>query len=171
VTRRRHIDQASARPNERSNAVDQDKVAQVIRYRTAFRSPSAVWPNGVAITPALAMTTSNGSPFASNRSAQARTLFRLAGSSSTSSKLPPLAAASFRTCSVRALALSNPAPCLQPERRARPESAPFPRRFRPKYLLRGSVCPSDSRQTKRHLWSKLPHRKLPQVCRNALEEK
>jgi hypothetical protein len=34
--------------------------------------PSVVWPNGVAITPALAMTTSNGFPFANGSSAHAR---------------------------------------------------------------------------------------------------
>src|SRR5713226_758032 len=84
---------------------------------------SAVWPNGVAMTPALAMTTSKGSPFSSSPSAQARTLFRLARSSATSSNLPPLASASFRTCAVAASAFfksraapTTCAPCAASER-------------------------------------------------------
>src|ERR1700682_1560250 len=36
VTRGRHVDQASSRPNERRNPVDQDKVAQVIRPELRF---------------------------------------------------------------------------------------------------------------------------------------
>src|ERR1700730_4219932 len=36
-----------------------------------------------------------------------------------------------------------------------PATAPFPRRARPKHPLRGPVCPSDSRRTRRPLWSKL----------------
>src|ERR1700686_1973421 len=75
------------------------------------------------MTPALAMTTSKGSPFLSSPSAQARTLFRLARSSATSSKLPPLASASFRTCAVAASAFfesraapTTCAPCAASER-------------------------------------------------------
>src|SRR5580693_7632292 len=92
------------------------------------------------------MTTSNGFPFASSRSAQARTLFRLPRSSSINSKLPPLAAASFRTCSVAALALfksraapTTLAPCAARDRAVstpRPAETPvtrmrLPRRFTP----------------------------------------
>src|ERR1700680_4351982 len=83
------------------------------------------------------MTTSTGSPFASNRAAQARTLVRLARSSSTGSKLPPLARASFRTCSVAALALFKSraapttwAPCAASERAVstpKPAEAPVTR--------------------------------------------
>src|SRR5260221_14258943 len=75
------------------------------------------------ITPALAMTTSKGSPFLSSPSAQARRLFRLARSSATSSKLPPLDSASFRTCAVAASAFfksraapTTYAPCAASER-------------------------------------------------------
>src|SRR5579863_5428050 len=92
--------------------------------------PSAVWPNGVAITPALAITTSKGSPFSSSPSAQARTLFRLARSSSISSRLPPLASASFRTCLVAALALlkfrAAPTTCAPCAARERAVSTPRP---------------------------------------------
>src|ERR1700758_5490405 len=92
--------------------------------------PSAVRPNGVAITPALAITTSKGSPFASNASAQARTLFMLARSSSTTSKLPPLAAASLRTCSVAAFAFGKsraaPTTCAPCAARERAVSTPSP---------------------------------------------
>src|SRR3984893_3230396 len=83
------------------------------------------------------MTTSNGFAFASNRSEHARTLFRLARSSSTSSKLPPLAAASLRTCSVAVLALfksraapTTCAPCAAGERAVstpRPAETPVTR--------------------------------------------
>ena len=59
--------------------------------------PSAVLPIGQAMTPALAMTRSNGSPSATSASAQARTLASDARSSSTSSSPPPFAA-SARTC-------------------------------------------------------------------------
>src|ERR1700730_4977242 len=76
------------------------------------------------------MTTSNGSAFASNRSEQARTLFRLARSSSTSSKLPPLAAASLSTCSVAVLALfksrAAPTTCAPCAARERAVSTPSP---------------------------------------------
>jgi hypothetical protein len=53
----------------------------------------------------------------------------------------------------------NHAPLLQPERRGRPGTAPFPRRDRPKPPLRESVCLSDSHRTKRRPWSKLPRMK------------
>src|SRR5258707_9472812 len=68
------------------------------------------------MTPALEMTTSKGSAFLSSPSAQARTLFKLARSSATSSKLPPLASASFRTCAVAASAFfkSRAAPTTYP---------------------------------------------------------
>src|ERR1700676_1242416 len=76
------------------------------------------------------MTTSNGFAFASNRSEHARTLFRLARSSSTSSKLPPLAAASLRTCSVAVLALfksrAAPTTCAPCAARERAVSTPIP---------------------------------------------
>src|SRR5260370_15953321 len=74
------------------------------------------------------MTTSKGAPFASSPSAQARTLFRLARSSSTSSKLPPWAAASFCTCSVAALALfkSRAAPTTRAPWAARERAVAIP---------------------------------------------
>ena len=103
MPRRRKVDQPPTGA-DKGYPVDQDKVAQVISTELRL-SPSAVWPKGVAITPALAMTTSNGSPLARSLSARARTLLRLARSSATSSKLPPLSLASFRTCTVNASAL------------------------------------------------------------------
>jgi hypothetical protein len=42
VTRRKHIDQPSARPNERSHRVDQDKVAQMIRPELGFEAIGCV---------------------------------------------------------------------------------------------------------------------------------
>jgi hypothetical protein len=54
------------------------------RHHSGVRN---VCPNGVAITPAFAMTTWNDSPFLSSSSAHARTLLRLARSSTISSKL------------------------------------------------------------------------------------
>src|SRR5580658_1061935 len=79
-------------------------------------NPSAVWPKGVAITPALATTTSMNCPFASSSSAHARTLLRLARSSATSSKLPPAVAAALLTCAVAASAFfkSRAAPTTCP---------------------------------------------------------
>src|SRR5262249_3206429 len=92
--------------------------------------PSAVWPNGVAITPALAMTTSKGSAFANSSSAQARTLLRSARSSAISSKLPPLAAASLCICAVAASALDKsraaPTTCAPCAARERAVSTPSP---------------------------------------------
>ena len=46
VTRRRHVDQASSRSNERRNSVDQDKVAQVIRRELRFEAIGCVAERG-----------------------------------------------------------------------------------------------------------------------------
>jgi NAD(P)-dependent dehydrogenase (short-subunit alcohol dehydrogenase family) len=67
-------------------------------------NPSAVLPNGQAMTPALAMTRSNGLPSSTSASAHARTLWSDARSSSTSSSPPPFSAAAC-TPAVAALAL------------------------------------------------------------------
>src|SRR6266436_6650414 len=76
------------------------------------------------------MTTSKGSPFLSSPSAHARTLFRLARSSATSSKLPPLAAASCGTCAVAASAFfksrAAPTTCAPCAARERAVSTPSP---------------------------------------------
>src|ERR1700730_12589187 len=83
------------------------------------------------------MITSKGSPFLSSPSAHVRTLFRLARSSVTSSKLPPLASASFRTCAVAASAFfksraapTTCAPCAASDRAVsmpRPAETPVTR--------------------------------------------
>src|SRR4029077_2146276 len=89
------------------------------------------------MTPALAMITSNVSPFLSNASAHALTLVRLARSRAITSKLPPFAAASFLTLSVAASAFfrsraapTTSAPCAASERAVstpRPEETPVTR--------------------------------------------
>src|SRR4029077_4362742 len=98
------------------------------------------------MTPALAMITSNVSPFLSNASAHALTLVRLARSRAITSKLPPFAAASFLTLSVAASAFfrsraapTTSAPCAASERAVStpsPEETPvtrtrLPLRFTP----------------------------------------
>src|ERR1700745_492779 len=76
------------------------------------------------------MTTSKSSPFLRSPSAQARTLFRLARSSATRSKLPPLASACFRTCAVAASAFAKsraaPTTCAPCAARDRAVSTPSP---------------------------------------------
>src|SRR3984957_13323727 len=67
-------------------------------------NPSAVLPYGQAMTPAFAMTRSNGLPLSTSALAQARTLSSDARSSSTSSN-PPLFAPPARKPAVAALAL------------------------------------------------------------------
>ena len=88
-----------------------------------------------------------GFALASSSSAQARTLLRLARSSATSSKLPPLAAASFRTWAVAASAFfksrAAPTTCAPCAARERAVSTPI----RPKRRLPESFCLADSRRT------------------------
>src|ERR1700722_13093770 len=92
-------------------------------------NPSAVWPKGVAITPALAIATSKNCPFASSSSAHSRTFLRLARSSATSSKLPPAVAASLLTCAVAASAFfkSRAAPTTFAPRAASDRAVSTPR--------------------------------------------
>src|SRR5258708_5339748 len=75
------------------------------------------------------MTTSKVSPFVSSLSAQSRTLRRSERSSITTSKLPPLAAASLRTSVVAASALakSRAAPTTCAPRAARDRAVSTPR--------------------------------------------
>src|SRR5580692_10082759 len=92
------------------------------------------------------MTTSKGSPFSSNLLEESRTLLRSPRSSAIRSKLPPFAAASFRTCAVAVSALfksraapTTLAPCAARDRAVstpRPAETPvtrmrLPRRFTP----------------------------------------
>lgn len=61
VTRRRQANQPTTCTDKRSNPVDQYKVAQVIGAELRLEAVSRT-AKGVAITPAFAITTSNGSP-------------------------------------------------------------------------------------------------------------
>src|SRR5258708_37497867 len=96
------------------------------------------------------MITSKGSPFLSSPSAHARTLFRLARSSATSSKLPPLAAASFGTCAVAASAFfksraerTTGVPCAARERAVStpsPAETPVTKIRLPRRLIPDRTC-------------------------------
>jgi hypothetical protein len=71
VTRGRQVDQPSSCADQRRDAVDEDKVAQVIGAELRFIAIGRT-AERVAITPAFAMMTSKGFPAVSNASAQAR---------------------------------------------------------------------------------------------------
>ena len=97
VSRRRQVDHTGTRAKQRSDAVDEHKMSQVIGAELRLKTIGGVAERsghhaGVGDDPV------EDSPLLRSLSAHSRTLARLPRSRAISSRLPPLAAASLRTC-------------------------------------------------------------------------
>jgi len=121
-TRRGQVDQSTSGADQRCNPVHEDEVAQVIGAELRLEVVRGIGKR-CGHDARVGDDHIEGFTLLSSPSAQAGTLFRLARSSATSSKLPPLASASFRSCAVAASAFFKSraapttwAPCAASER-------------------------------------------------------
>ena len=143
MTRRGQVDQTRAGFQQRDDSVGSTMTPWLVPNWVS--KPSEVWPFGQAMTPALAITRSNGSPVEIRASAQPRTL------ASDADRVPPTQAR-HRSPPVREPARSRPSPYSDPARHQRPG-----RRARPGYRQSPHPDPADTPVTS----MRLPLRSTP----------